>query len=578
MNKYIKIFAALFTLLFTAFAFAANPLSFQKTNAVLNGENYLGVNAYDITSNTKFLSLKEVAGMYNATLEWKPVSSLVSVHVNNKKIDIVTNSSTVFFGKKKKKMSVPTRLINGDLYISPEILTSKEFSEIAEADTSWNPESLILNVKHHSNISGVRYFTTPECTQIIIELTEKLPYSIYKATGAIMVSVHRGKVQRNFMHLDNGAVQDIFYETDGKSAIVQINLQQTPKIVKSSSLKNPNSIIVTIDHSKEIDVAKLSAPLIADSQSSAASSKNIDGDISESPDQFGKARIIELESDDDTVGNEDLAAVPVREFTADAIDDNYVIVEDVTTASAVLPKADVSKSIGRKRIIVIDAGHGGEDPGAIGPNGTKEKDINLAIAMELKKIFDKDGEYEIVLTRKDDTFIPLVERTNIANEHNADLFISVHCNANFNRNAAGFEIYFLSENATDSEAAATATLENSVIELEGKPTKKRALLQEMLWSMMLNEYMNESSELSSFIASETPGRLQIPNRGVKQASFYVLRGTQMPAVLVESAFLSNYAEESKLGTKKFQTAVADSIYEGVKKFYLHKEKKQNGTK
>ncbi|MCL2390751.1 MAG: N-acetylmuramoyl-L-alanine amidase, partial [Endomicrobia bacterium] len=221
---------------------------------------------------------------------------------------------------------------------------------------------------------------------------------------------------------------------------------------------------------------------------------------------------------------------------------------------------------------------GGEDPGAIGPNATKEKDINLAIAYELQKLLDADDNYEVILTRKDDTFIPLVERTNIANEHNADLFVSIHCNANFNRASSGFEIYFLSEKATDSEAAATATLENSVLELEGKPTKKRARLQDMLWSMMLNEYINDSSELASFIAAETPGRLKIPNRGVKQASLYVLRGAQMPSVLIEAAFLSNYAEEAKLNTDRFQSAVADSIYEGIKKFYARKDKKQTVKK
>ena len=166
----------------------------------------------------------------------------------------------------------------------------------------------------------------------------------------------------------------------------------------------------------------------------------------------------------------------------------------------------------------------------------------------------------------------MAERTNIANENNADLFVSVHCNANFNRDINGFEIYFLSEKATDSEAAATAALENAAIEFEGKPTKKRAMLQEMLWSMTVNEYINDSSELCSFVASETPARLKIPNRGVKQASFYVLRGAQMPAVLVESAFLSNYAEESKLNSNKFQTAVADSIYEGIVKYYARKDK------
>jgi N-acetylmuramoyl-L-alanine amidase len=201
--------------------------------------------------------------------------------------------------------------------------------------------------------------------------------------------------------------------------------------------------------------------------------------------------------------------------------------------------------------------------------------LNLDIAYELKSIFDKDYDFKVILTRKDDTFIPLAERANIANKHKADLFISIHCNTNLDRNVSGFEIYFLSEKATDSEAAATAVLENSVIELEGQPTKKHAMLQKMLWSMTMNEYMNEASELSAFISSQANGRLKIPNRGVKQASFYVLKGTQMPSVLVESDFLSNYAEEARLNTKNFRTSVANSIYEGVIRYYAKKERDQS---
>ena len=211
----------------------------------------------------------------------------------------------------------------------------------------------------------------------------------------------------------------------------------------------------------------------------------------------------------------------------------------------------------------------------MGANGTKEKDLNLDIAYELKSIFDKDDDFEVILTRKDDTFIPLAERANIANENNADLFISIHCNGNLDRNVSCFEIYYLSEKATDSEAAATAVLENSVLELEGKPSKKRARLQEILWSMTMTRFMNESSELSAFISSQAGGRLKIPSRGIKQASFYVLRGTQMPSVLVESAFLSNYSEEAKLCTKNFRVSVADSIYEGVIRYYAKKERDKN---
>ena len=220
--------------------------------------------------------------------------------------------------------------------------------------------------------------------------------------------------------------------------------------------------------------------------------------------------------------------------------------------------------------VILDAGHGGHDPGAIGPHGVKEKDINLAIVLYLEKLFKKDNNYKVILTRDDDTFIPLVERANIANKKKADLFISVHCNANLKRTISGFEIYFLSENASDIEAVSTQALENSVIALEDKTDEQKTVLQNMLWSMVVNEYINESSELSSFIVAEAAGRLKSRRSEIKQANFHVLRGTQMPSILVETAYISNYIEETRLKTSNFQKSVADSIYEGVKKYYARK--------
>lgn len=573
-------------MLFSLQAFAAPKKSAPEAtpvNVIIDGEFFPGVSSYKITDKTKFFSIREIAEIYNASLEWKPISSMVTMRINNRKIDIKADSNAVVFGKESKKMSMPSRLIKNELYIPPEILTSKDFADIADMETAWNPQTSILDIAHRSNISAIRYFTKPDSTQIVIHLTEPLSYTISKASGAVILDIHRGQIQRDFIYANNGAVRDITYDTDGKSAIVKINLQQKPKLVKSTRLQNPDRISIDINHSKEVDISVLSEKTIPETEEDYAS---LPDDIKETlqspPEQYGEAEITEavapIEMGED---NKDLKKVPVVKFQDNTIiDDSYSIIDDTVTLADVSQKAqpEKKKPFKRKKIIVVDAGHGGEDPGAVGPNGTKEKDINLSIAHELKKVLDDDEDFEVVLTRKDDSFIPLVERTNIANEHNADLFISIHCNANFNRSASGFEVYFLSEKATDSEAAATATLENSVIELEGKPTKKRALLQEMLWSMMLNEYINDSAELCSFIATETPGRLKIPNRGVKQASFYVLRGAQMPSVLIESAFLSNYSEESKLKTKKFQSAVADSVYEGIKKYYARKDKQQNGKK
>ena len=561
----------------------------RDVNVVVDGEFFPGVSVYRITDATHFFSIREVAEIYNALLEWKPVSGEVIMKVNNNRITVKANANSVMYGKISKKTALPSRLIKNELYISPEILTSPEFAAATEAETEWNKDSFILTVTNNANIDSVRYFTRPDVTEIVVETKEPLAYTVSKASAAVVLTVHRGKIQRDFIYVNNGAVRDIVFDTAGKSAEIKINLQQTPLFVKKTQLEKPHRIVLDIYHSKKIDISTIreaalsfeeapenEASVIEFSAKGAKSDSRFTVSAPAAPSVYGEDDILDISStiSENVQDNEDLKKVPVAKFeTKNIVDDSYAIIDDDSDFASIKRETKaVSKKPARKRIIVIDAGHGGTDPGAIGPNGTKEKDINLAIAHRLKSLLDKDDDYEVILTRKDDVFIPLAERTNIANENNADLFISLHCNASLNRDSNGFEVYFLSEKATDSEAAATAALENAVIELEGKPTKKLAKLQQMLWSMTVNEYINDSAELCSFIASETPSRVKIPNRGVKQASFYVLRGAQMPGVLVESAFISNYAEESKLNSSKFQTAIADSVYEGIVKYYARKDK------
>ncbi len=266
--------------------------------------------------------------------------------------------------------------------------------------------------------------------------------------------------------------------------------------------------------------------------------------------------------------------------TSEAVQDFDSLEENETAAIATVLLSSPKKYSGSKKLIIIDPGHGGADPGAVGPDGICEKDVTLSIAKKLKKLLDENGSYETILTRTDDVFIPLVERTNLANEKKADIFVSVHCNASLNKDASGFEIYFLSENASDSEAQATAMLENSVVKLEGKPSEKQMKLQELLWSMTVNEFINESSELSSFIAEEVTHNEKTENRGVKQAGFFVLRGARMPAVLVEAAFISNKKEESNLNKRRFQNEIANFIYNGIKRYEARKsqiEQKESGA-
>lgn len=220
--------------------------------------------------------------------------------------------------------------------------------------------------------------------------------------------------------------------------------------------------------------------------------------------------------------------------------------------------------------VIIDPGHGGKDPGAIGRKGTKEKTIALQIAKRLKSVLEKKLGVKAILTRGDDTFIPLRRRAQIARQENGKLFVSIHCNAAKHRQAQGWEIYFLSE-AKTTEAAEVARKENASLQYEAPEALEDV---DIIRSQLLStQFLKESQDLAGAIKNEVDHISKLKNLGVKQANFYVMQGTMgdMPSVLVECGFLSNAAEEKRLKSGPFQQQMAEAIYQGLKAFKAHYE-------
>ncbi|MBA3052931.1 N-acetylmuramoyl-L-alanine amidase [bacterium] len=216
------------------------------------------------------------------------------------------------------------------------------------------------------------------------------------------------------------------------------------------------------------------------------------------------------------------------------------------------------------KTIVIDPGHGGKDPGAVASDGTKEKDIVLDIALRLYKLLKNDSAFNAILTRKADNFLPLASRAMIANSAHADLFISIHTNASYKKDTRGFEVYFMSDRASDDEAQDVANTENAVVELEDASAPKTDV-NVILWSMAMNEFMREASEFCSFI-KQTFGKMFSDNRGIKQAGFYVLKGAHMPSALVEAGFLTNSSDRKILKKSANRQLIAEKLYTAVKEY------------
>ncbi|HJZ13107.1 MAG TPA: N-acetylmuramoyl-L-alanine amidase, partial [Acidobacteriota bacterium] len=218
-----------------------------------------------------------------------------------------------------------------------------------------------------------------------------------------------------------------------------------------------------------------------------------------------------------------------------------------------------------KRVIVLDPGHGGTETGAKGSEGAFEKDIVMGIARRLKSILESGTGARVILTRDGDKSVTLDDRTALANNNKADLFISIHANATIRGYAKGAETYFLSSQASDDESRNIAALENNAIGLNETAAVDEDL-QLILWDMAQTEYLTESSQLAEMIQQELNEALGISNRGIKQAPFRVLMGAMMPAVLIEVGFINNPAEERLMKSADYQTKIATAIYRSIQRF------------
>lgn len=222
-------------------------------------------------------------------------------------------------------------------------------------------------------------------------------------------------------------------------------------------------------------------------------------------------------------------------------------------------------------VIIVDAGHGGRDNGAVGRGGTREKDITLQIARETARLLRAEKRWQVIMTRDSDETVSLDTRAEIANRAKGDLFLSIHCNAHPKRSPRGWNVFFLASARNDS-ARAVEQLENSYFVREIAQEEALDSTEEadpilgILNDMIMTEFQAESQEFALLLDSRMRKNLTIPARGVDQAGFFVLNKIFMPSVLIETAFISNATEEKLLKSRAFQAAVAKSIVEAVIEF------------
>lgn len=377
-----------------------------------------------------------------------------------------------------------------------------------QTSTFLRPPALLSEMKHWSN---------PDYTRISLELDRDVVWEAHQLRkdgpgkpGRIYIDINRTKLGRNVrdITIGDGLLRGARFG-QYKPDVVRVVLDtENIKDFKVFALSEPTRLIIDVRGERPAEISRLEPSLTSPPEA---------------------------------------ASEPRREAP--------VVVEKKTRA---LKRSSISKI----RRIVIDPGHGGHDPGAVGPSGLQEKEVVLAIGLRLRDLVKEELGLDVVMTRSTDVFIPLEERTAIANKVNADLFLSVHANAAANRNASGIETYYLNLAKTE-KAAQLAAKEN------GTSLEKVSVLQAILFDLMANYKLNDSAHLADEVQKALHKKIRgqyadVRNLGVKQGPFYVLVGASMPSILVESAFVSNPQEEARLRDPAYLEMTAEGILEGVR--------------
>jgi N-acetylmuramoyl-L-alanine amidase len=410
-------------------------------------------------------------------------------------------------------------------------------------------------------VLDVRTWNTENSARIAVTLDDTIAFNAARiaAPDRVYFDLHRAKLTPDIAK-KNWDVKDGLLKSlrmgQNKDGVVRLVLDVNgARDYSAYLLANPYRLVIDV-HAKPViasgnDVASATAPAVAASGAAAKNAK------AESDDTDSKPR---------PVASETVSVSGAKQPAGKSKPDN-------TKTAALAPPTEskptrdgqrsLTRALGLKiSRIVIDPGHGGHDTGTIGPHGLMEKDLCLDVALRLgHEIEEKLPGAEVVYTRKDDTFVPLEERTAIANEAKADLFISVHANSSHDAAARGIETYYLNF-ATSEESMAVAARENALAQSSLHD------LQDIIKKIARNEKVEESKELASDIQDSLTHRLQLVsqderNRGVKKAPFVVLIGANMPSVLSEISFISNPSDEKLLRKTDQRQRVADGLYRGI---------------
>jgi len=413
-------------------------------------------------------------------------------------------------------------------------------------------------------VTRIRVGTHEGFTRIVLDLGGPQEWSLDEpAGGPVRIVLPGVELDSRVKRLDfpKGIVRSI--QPIRRSGGIEVLLVCEPARVKvqSSTLTDPDRLVVDVMLPERGDDGRVMAQAASAPLSNKSSSKPVTDGKPSGPSELPSA----AEASAPLTGDPAVRVPGSQRPSA----------KDPTgrSDSPVRPEPERQEP-GTPLTVVLDPGHGGHDTGAIGPSGLMEKDVVLDLALRLRRLLQERLGLRVLMTRTEDVFVPLAERSALANRVKADFLISLHVNAANKRGAVGFETFYFSREPSDSDARASAQRENLVIETNEATGKDlEFLLKATLADMAVTRDMKEASHLAERILTSLEKILRVENRGVKSGPFYVLATAAMPAVLVESAFITNPREERKLQREEHRQRIADALFEGIAAYKVRYEQR-----
>ena len=508
-----------------------------------------------------YFDANAVATLVAGELQVDAAQGRASLRVGAQTMRLLVRSATVRIGERAISLSSPPRLLGPRFLVPLDLLPAVLAERFDQEVVEWKPEQRIARVRlREATITQIRVGTYPTYTRIVLETVGPQEWSIQKdeRNDALRILLPGGVLAKDIrpFTFQAGIVRAVQPAQQAGGVEVRLLRERQDGSIHTFTLEHPDRIVIDIVASRSGSLApRLSREDAPPPESSSPTVQPV----------------LPVDAGPSPSAMETSATVSQASADAPALDGSQI-----TTRSPQSAIGNAGNPMGGAGVltVVLDPGHGGHDTGAIGPSGLLEKDVVLDLALRLRRLLAERLGIRVIMTRTEDVFVPLQERTAIANRAKADFFLSLHMNAAPKRGAVGFETFYFTRDPSDSDARASAQRENLVIESNGAAgTDLESLLKTTLADMAVTRDMRESGEMAELVLTSLDNLLKVENRGVKSGPFYVLASAAMPAILVESAFITNPKEERKLTQGAYRQRVAEALYTGIAKYKVRYERR-----